>query len=115
MNLKAITNNNKYLGLALGILFLLINLLFTPQGIDIIAWHTLGVALLMATWWLTEAMPLPATAMIPIIFFPLLGINNIKDTDLDVKYETTCDPRLNNEQSLELAFLVTDLLRNRLK
>ena len=83
MNLKAITNNNKYLGLALGILFLLINLLFTPQGIDIIAWRTLGVALLMATWWLTEAMPLPATAMIPIIFFPLLGINNIKDTALN--------------------------------
>ena len=35
------------------------------------------------------------------------GINNIKDVDLDLKYETTCDPRLNNEQSLEIAFLVS--------
>ena len=36
----------------------------------------------------------------------------ISDTDLETKYETACDPRLNNEQSLELAFLITDLLRN---
>jgi 3-deoxy-7-phosphoheptulonate synthase len=38
------------------------------------------------------------------------GINNIKDTDLDFKYETTCDPRLNNEQSLETAFLISELI-----
>ena len=41
------------------------------------------------------------------------GAREISDTDLESKYETACDPRLNNEQSLELAFLVTDLLRNR--
>ena len=40
------------------------------------------------------------------------GAREISDTDLESKYETACDPRLNNEQSLELAFLVTDLLRN---
>jgi len=39
------------------------------------------------------------------------GAREIDDTDLGTKYETACDPRLNNEQSLELAFLVTDLLR----
>jgi len=39
------------------------------------------------------------------------GINNIKDIDLDVRYETTCDPRLNNEQSLEIAFLISKLLK----
>ena len=41
------------------------------------------------------------------------GAREISDSDLNSKYETACDPRLNNEQSLELAFLVTDLLRNR--
>ena len=41
------------------------------------------------------------------------GINNITDTDLDYKYETTCDPRLNNEQSLEIAFLISELLKNK--
>ena len=40
------------------------------------------------------------------------GAQEISDLDLEKKYETACDPRLNNEQSLELAFLVTDLLRN---
>lgn len=40
------------------------------------------------------------------------GAREISDLDLETKYETACDPRLNNEQSLELAFLVTDLLRN---
>ena len=39
------------------------------------------------------------------------GARKISDIDLKTKYETACDPRLNNEQSLELAFLVTDLLR----
>jgi len=41
------------------------------------------------------------------------GINNITDYDLDFKYETTCDPRLNNEQSLEIAFLISELLKNK--
>jgi len=39
------------------------------------------------------------------------GIKNIKTKDLDLRYETTCDPRLNNEQSLEVAFLIADLLK----
>ncbi|MBH15766.1 MAG: sodium:dicarboxylate symporter [Gemmatimonadetes bacterium] len=33
-----------------------------------------GIALLMATWWLTEAVPLFATALIPLILYPVLGI-----------------------------------------
>ena len=41
------------------------------------------------------------------------GAREISETDLKSRYETACDPRLNNEQSLELAFLVTDLLRNK--
>ena len=40
------------------------------------------------------------------------GAREISDSDLNSRYETACDLRLNNEQSLELAFLVTDLLRN---
>ena len=41
------------------------------------------------------------------------GINNIKDVDLDLRYETTCDPRLNNEQSLETAFLISKLIKQK--
>ena len=38
------------------------------------------------------------------------GIRNIQESDLHIKYETACDPRLNHEQSIELAFTV--LLRS---
>ncbi|RFU22545.1 class II 3-deoxy-7-phosphoheptulonate synthase [Geodermatophilus marinus] len=39
------------------------------------------------------------------------GAMEISDEDLDSRYETACDPRLNTGQSLELAFLVAEMLR----
>ena len=38
------------------------------------------------------------------------GSEKILDTDLEKRYETVCDPRLNHQQSLELAFLVAEML-----
>jgi 3-deoxy-7-phosphoheptulonate synthase len=40
------------------------------------------------------------------------GAQDIQDIDLATRYETACDPRLNTQQSLELAFLVAELLQN---
>ena len=40
------------------------------------------------------------------------GAQDISDTDLGGRYETACDPRLNTQQSLELAFLVAEMLRD---
>jgi len=45
-----------------------------PAEMPPAAWRVAGVALLMAAWWITEALPLAATALVPIILFPLLGI-----------------------------------------
>jgi 3-deoxy-7-phosphoheptulonate synthase len=39
------------------------------------------------------------------------GAQEIADADLPGRYETACDPRLNTQQSLELAFLVAEMLR----
>jgi len=39
------------------------------------------------------------------------GAQAIEDVDLPDRYETACDPRLNTQQSLELAFLVAEMLR----
>jgi 3-deoxy-7-phosphoheptulonate synthase len=39
------------------------------------------------------------------------GAQDISDADLHGRYETACDPRLNTQQSLELAFLVAEMLR----
>lgn len=40
---------------------------------------TAAIATLMAVWWLTEALPLPATALLPIVLFPPLGVTSVKD------------------------------------
>ena len=40
------------------------------------------------------------------------GAQEISDDDLHGRYETACDPRLNTQQSLELAFLVAEMLRS---
>ena len=39
------------------------------------------------------------------------GARAISDTDLHDRYYTYCDPRLNAEQSIEVAFLVAELLK----
>ena len=39
------------------------------------------------------------------------GGQEIADLDLQFRYETACDPRLNNQQSLEMAFQVAEMLR----
>jgi sodium-dependent dicarboxylate transporter 2/3/5 len=36
--------------------------------------NMMAIAALMATWWVTEAIPIPATALVPIVLFPLTGI-----------------------------------------
>ncbi|MEI6670651.1 MAG: 3-deoxy-7-phosphoheptulonate synthase class II [Actinomycetes bacterium] len=41
------------------------------------------------------------------------GGEQISHEDLSTRYETACDPRLNHQQSLELAFLVAEMLRDR--
>ena len=74
-------NKAKFIGLIMGIIFLIATcLLPSPESLNNKAWLTLGIATLMATWWLTEAIPLPATGLLPLVLFPLLGISSIKET-----------------------------------
>jgi sodium-dependent dicarboxylate transporter 2/3/5 len=41
--------------------------------------YTLAIAVLMATWWVTEVIPIAITALVPIVLFPLLGIMDGKE------------------------------------
>ena len=50
-----------------------------PEGLSLPAWRTAGVALLMAVWWVTEAIPIPATGLVPLVVIPLLGIGSIDE------------------------------------
>ena len=62
------------IGLALGpVLFIVINLLDLEPGNPALT-RMAAVAALMAIWWITEAIPLFATALLPLILYPLLGI-----------------------------------------
>ncbi|MEK6701038.1 MAG: SLC13 family permease [Planctomycetota bacterium] len=40
----------------------------------------IAIGSLMALWWITEAVPLEATALLPILLFPVLGIMDVKST-----------------------------------
>lgn len=43
------------------------------------AWQAAAVGLWMAVWWATEAIPVPATAFLPLVLFEPLGITTLRD------------------------------------
>ena len=49
-----------------------------PVGLNRIAWLTAGVAMLMTVWWITEAVPIYITGLMPLVLFPLLETFDIK-------------------------------------
>ena len=64
----------KTVGLWLGIAAFVLLLLFPVDPGNEPASRLAAVAALMAIWWMTEAIPLVATALFPLVLFPLLGI-----------------------------------------
>ncbi|WP_419162149.1 SLC13 family permease [Candidatus Palauibacter sp.] len=73
-------SRSQRVGLWLGpLLFLLMLLLDLDPGRPEVT-RMAALALLMATWWITDAIPLFATALLPLFLFPLLGIERTGDT-----------------------------------
>ena len=69
------------IGLYLGpLVFFFFILLPVPGDLTPAAMRMAAVAALMAVWWITEAIPIPATALLPLPLFPLLGILSARDT-----------------------------------
>lgn len=64
------------LGPALAALMLAVS---PPGGMPGMAWRTAALGLLMAVWWVTEAVPIAATALLPMALLPVLGVMNIGD------------------------------------
>lgn len=58
------------------ILALTVNFLLPdgPGGLEYAGRACAGIATLMAVWWMTEALPLEATALLPLVLLPLLGV-----------------------------------------
>ena len=62
-------------GLLLGpVVFIVLLLLPPPESLSPEGWRTAAAATLMAIWWMTEAIPIPATALLPLALFPALGV-----------------------------------------
>ena len=71
---------SSHLGLGLGAALCSgLLLLPVPEGLSPAAWRTAAVGALMAVWWITEALPIAATALVPLVAFPLLGIRGIDE------------------------------------
>lgn len=71
----------KRLGLVIGPLLFLIILLLTPfEGLSEQGHAVLATTIWIAVWWVTEAIPIAATALLPIVLFPLTGGMNLAST-----------------------------------
>jgi solute carrier family 13 (sodium-dependent dicarboxylate transporter), member 2/3/5 len=68
------------LGLLLGPALFLLMLWADPPGeMALPAWQVAALTLLMAVWWVTEAVPIPVTALLPVALLPLLGVVDINE------------------------------------
>jgi sodium-dependent dicarboxylate transporter 2/3/5 len=74
----------RQVGLILGPLaFALTALLAPPAGMAPGAWLVAGLVIWMAAWWMTEAVPMAVTAMLPFVVLPLSGIASADETAAD--------------------------------
>lgn len=61
-------------------LFLLIWFFLHPSDMPAPAVAVMAITVWISVWWVTEAIPLPATSLLPIILFPLMGILRLDET-----------------------------------
>ncbi len=71
-------NRLRFVGLVLGPTLFVIAILSPIEALSIDAKIVLGIALWMAVWWVTEAVPIYATSLIPLILFPILNVVNLE-------------------------------------
>ncbi|MFP4136003.1 MAG: SLC13 family permease [Candidatus Acetothermia bacterium] len=67
------------MGLVLGLAFFTLILLLPLEIHSPEAKRTLAIAVLMATWWVSEALPIAAVSLLPLVLFPAFGIMDSGD------------------------------------
>lgn len=74
------SNARKHLLLLAGPLFAIAVYFLLPTELAGPGRVAAGVGTLMAAWWMTEAIPIPATSLLPLVLFPSLGISDVETT-----------------------------------
>ncbi len=77
--LKWLKTKQFVISLFAGILLALAEYLLNPFNLGEDATKAVAVAILMITWWITEALPMPAVALLPLVLQPLLGLGTIEE------------------------------------
>lgn len=77
--MQFIKKNQFYVSIFSGIVLSLAAYLFNPFGLDATANKAVAVAILMIAWWISEALPMPAVALIPLVLLPLLNISSMEE------------------------------------
>lgn len=71
-NKKPSYRPGQFIGLILGpLLFALTMLFFSPEGLSDSGRAVLATTLWIAVWWITEAIPIPATSLLPLVLLPI--------------------------------------------
>ncbi len=69
------------ISIALGpLVFITLELIGAPASMPEAAYHVLAVTCWIAIWWITEAIPIAVTALLPIVLFPLTGALDLSST-----------------------------------
>lgn len=74
---KNLFGSSKWIGFTLGPVLFLFFLLFPFEILTPEAWKVIAVASWMVCWWVTEAVPIPVTALLPIILFPVVEVFSV--------------------------------------
>jgi len=73
---------NKLLSLLIGPLLFAVLWAWNPIGLDLQQAKVVGVVAWMLAWWISDAVPMAVTSLLPIMLFPLLGVMTLEKTCL---------------------------------
>ncbi|MFT7054874.1 MAG: sodium-dependent dicarboxylate transporter 2/3/5, partial [Roseivirga sp.] len=75
------SDKRKWLSVILGpLVFVLLEIIGRPESMSESAFHLLAITFWIAIWWVTEAIPIAVTALLPIILFPIFDVMDLSST-----------------------------------